>query len=290
MKRQTVIAAGFGTLAAVLWALTLGTAQLLPPKFPVFELLSGRYGFQLLVLSALFLPMRGTDLVRTARPRTQVVRGLTMLAMPIAFELALSRVGASNAWAAIWLGPIIGIFMDRYLTGAPLPLLALVLVAAATVGAMLAHGASIGGSAVGVALAIAAGASFGAFLGFTRVLRAEAAATGLLWTAACVAIPSLLLLPAVWQPVTLRTVVAVAMMGGLWLLVLLTIDEALRRAPLWRVAPFLLTEIVWARVLFHAPWTRGSLVGAAIVVVAAALTLVSPELATAASATVAVGA
>jgi drug/metabolite transporter (DMT)-like permease len=289
MRRQVLIAAGFGTLAAVLWALTLGAGQLLPPGFPIFELLSGRYGFQIILLSALLLPTRGTSLMRTARPRTQLLRGLTMLAMPIAFELGLSRVGAGNAWGAIWLGPLFGIVIDRYLSGESTPVSAFLLVMVATVGAILAHGPSVSGTVLGAAVAVCAGLAFGAFLGLTRSLRAERATTGLFWTAVCVTLPSLLFLPMVWVPVTLRTAVGLALMGGLWLLVLLTIDEALRRAPLLLVAPFLLTEIVWARVIYRAPWTRGALVGATFVIICALVKLVRLSSVAAAPATLAVG-
>ncbi|HTE44382.1 MAG TPA: EamA family transporter [Gemmatimonadaceae bacterium] len=273
MTKQTLAAVAFATLAAILWAATLGTASLLPVGFPTVEVVAGRYIVQLVLLTVVVMPFRGTAMVRTTQPKLHILRGLTMFVMPMTFEFAVHRLGATNAFAALWLGPLFGLAFGRFIGGEPVPRGTVLLVAIATVGALVAHSPAALTSVSGALAIVCAAASFGAFLAFTRALRGESAATGLFWTAICVAIPSTMLLPFVWEPVTLRAAAALVLMGGLWLLVLLSIDEALRRAPLRFLAPFLLSEIIWARLLFRAPWTRGAIAGTIVLLVCAAWVL-----------------
>jgi S-adenosylmethionine uptake transporter len=71
--------------------------------------------------------------------------------------------------------------------------------------------------------------------------------------------------------------VAVAM-GLSWLVVLVAIDESLKRAPLARVAPFLYTALIWSTLIgwlaFGDPVTRRSLAGALLVLAGCAIGIV----------------
>ncbi|MEP6491993.1 MAG: EamA family transporter [bacterium] len=274
MSRQVVTAAGFAVLAAMFWAATLGSASLLPAGFPTVEIVAGRYTVQLALLMVLVMPFRGTKLVRTSRPRLHILRGVTMIVMPITFELAVNRLGAGDALAAVWFAPLFGLAFGYLAMGESLRPASVAIASAATVGAFVASSPTAFASVSGAIAALCSAAAFGAFFTLTRALRGESAATGLFWTAACVAIPAIALLPLAWQPLTARSATALVLMGVLWLLVLLTIDEALRRAPLHLLAPFFLSEILWTRVLFRAPWSRGATAGLVILVVCAVWALV----------------
>jgi drug/metabolite transporter (DMT)-like permease len=263
MKRnQMLTGMGLATLAALLWALALGASFLVPATMPTAQLLTGRYGVQVLLLVGLVMPVRGTSLVRTARPEMQILRGLSMLVMPFAFTFATHRIGIADAWAALWLGPLFGVVAAGVLLKESASFVAALAAIVATAGAVLVHAPAGPASPAGVLSVIVAAASFGVFLALTRALREERSTTGLLWTAVCVFLPSLVLTPFGVQALTLRAVVGIVAMGAIWLLVLWAIDGALRRAPLVMVVPFLLTEIVWVRLMIATPWPRRAIAGA----------------------------
>lgn len=249
VRRARLLACGLATAAGLLWALTLGAASIIPPDVPTREIVWGRYGVQLIILAVLFLPQRGRALVRTAHPGRQALRGFMMLGMPVAFSLAVHVLGGARAWAVFWVGPLIGLGLAAVMLHERPTRTASMLALVATGGALLSSGVpqlpSLGGAFEG----LLAAATFGVYLALTRSLRMEKAATGLFWTAACVFVPASLVIPFDWVPLTARAVLGITLMGTLWLLVLLAIDEALRRAPLVVILPFLLTEVVWARVL-----------------------------------------
>jgi drug/metabolite transporter (DMT)-like permease len=196
-----------------------------------------------------------------------------MLVMPFAFAFAAHRLGAGEAWAALWLGPLFGLVFGhlalRERVSWPMAAPALL----ATAGAMIAHTPARTMSIGGIAAVLVAAASFGVFLVLTRALRDERPATGLLWTALCVLLPSLALMPFEPLILTRQAAAALAAMGTLWLLVLFTIDESLRRAPLWVIAPCLLTEVLWVRLLFHTPWPAAAREGAVAIAIGVAVCL-----------------
>jgi drug/metabolite transporter (DMT)-like permease len=265
-KRDAYVAAGYATLIGVLWAFTLGAAAALPAGIPTVEMVAGRYLLQAILLGACLLPFRGISVVRSSRPRLQLLRGLMMLIMPVTFELAVQRIGAADAFALLWLAPLFGIVATRLLLGESSSLTTIVIAAVATAGGLLAHTPTAFTSVSGLLAELCAAASFGAFFALTRAVRQDSTATGLIWTALCVAVPASIVSIIHWHPLGLRAMVVIAAIGVLWLGVLYAIDETLRRAPLAVVTPLLLGEVLWLRLLVHAPWTRGAVVGTALVV------------------------
>jgi drug/metabolite transporter (DMT)-like permease len=274
-KRQALLGAGFATLAGIFWAITVGESTLVASAVPPVEIVAIRYTVQLVLLALLVMPFQGTAMVRTSRPRLHLLRGASMVVMPIAFEVAVHRVGAAEMMSTIWLAPLFGVAFERFTADRVTSRAkgTIVLAVIATIGVLIAHEPAPFTSISGGLGIVVAAAAFGAFFTLTRVLRVERTSTGLFWTAACVALPALILLPFTWQPLTPRLAVGVAVMGVLWLLVLLAIDEALRRAPLRLMTPFFLSEVIWLRLLFRLPWTRGAIAGSFVVSACAAVAL-----------------
>lgn len=274
-RRQRLMACGFGAVAGLLWALTVAAAQVIPPGVPTREIVWGRYGVQLLILTILYVPRRGLALVRTANLGRQALRGFMMLGMPVAFSMAARAMGGERAWALFWVGPLIGLGLAVVMLRERPMRVTSILALVATGGAILSSGVpplpSLGAAVEG----LIAAATFGVFLVLTRSLRMEKAATGLFWTAACVFVPLSLVVPFKWVPLPARAVLGVILMGSLWLLVLLALDEALRRAPLGVILPFLLTEVVWTRVLAGGGWPMVSRLGALMVLGAAGWVLLA---------------
>ncbi|HEY4132963.1 MAG TPA: hypothetical protein VGM50_20275 [Gemmatimonadaceae bacterium] len=274
MQRQAWLGAMFATLAGLFWAITVGESTLVSSAVPPVEIVAIRYSAQLLLLAVLVMPFRGTAMLHTEQPRLQLMRGAMMIIMPFFFELAVYRVGAAEMMSTIWLAPLFGVAFERLTSDRQHSGLSVAIAAIATGGVLVAHHPAPFTSISGGIGIVCAAASFGGFFTITRALRTERVSTGLFWTAACVAIPALLILPFAWHPLTLRLFVGVVGMGVLWLLVLLTIDEALRRAPLRLMTPFFLTEVIWLRLLFRLSWSRSAVLGSATILACAAASLV----------------
>lgn len=277
-RREHLLACALATAAGLLWAITLEVSRLIPPEIPTREIVWGRYGVQLVILAVIFLPSRGLGLVRTEHPVRQAVRGLMMLLMPVAFTLAVQVLGGSSAWSEFWVGPLIALGLAVALLHEQLGRTTVILALVATGGAIFVSGVPELPSVSGASEGLFAAGTFAVYLVLTRLLRTDKAATGLFWTAACVFIPVSFILPFNWQPLNARAAVAIAAMGVLWLLTLLAIDEALRRAPLGIVLPFLLSEVIWAKVLerllFGMGWPLiGRVAGVAVIVAALFLVL-----------------
>jgi drug/metabolite transporter (DMT)-like permease len=279
-RRAHLEACVLATAAGLSWALTLEMARLIPAGVPTREIVWGRYGIQLVLLAVIFLPRRGLALVRTSRPGLQALRGLMMLAMPIAFTLAVQVQGSTTAWSQFWVGPLIAVGLAVALLHEDVARPTLLLALVATAGAIFVSGIPQFPSVTGASEGLFAAGTFAVYLVLTRLLRSESAATGLFWTAACVFVPVSFIVPFRWQPLTAMAVLGIATMGVFWLLTLLAIDEALRRAPLGVVLPFLLSEVVWVKVLerllFGTGWPLPGRV-AGVIVLAAAVFLVMRE-------------
>jgi drug/metabolite transporter (DMT)-like permease len=275
MNTRALTGVGFATLAAMSWVAALGAASRLPANLPVEEVVAIRYSLQLAFLVVLVLPIRGrAHLVRTSRPKLQIARALTMVAMPITFEFGVQRVGASEALAGIWLAPLFGIWFVHAFAPKKLTRTGAGVAVAATLGALVAHTPDLSFSIRGTVALLLAATAFGAFFALTAALRDEHPSTGLFWTALGVAACFLPALPFVWHRPTVRAVVALVALSGLWMVVLYAVDEALRRAPLELITPFLLTEVLWIRLAFRAPWSAASGAGALILLASAFIALV----------------
>ena len=62
-----------------------------------------------------------------------------MLLMPIAFTVAIGHLAVANAWASIWVAPILGVLAARYVFGETLRPSSLVVAIVATLAAIIAH-------------------------------------------------------------------------------------------------------------------------------------------------------
>lgn len=257
--------AGFG------WALSSAVARLVPQDMPLQQMVWGRYGVHLLLLLVFVWPRRRASLWRTERPGAQVVRGLMMLAMPALFVLGAVYLPVGDVWAVVWLAPALAAGLGVLKQGEKPPIWTWSALTLGFAGMAIAFDLSSGTlGMLAVLLPLGSGLAFAVFQVMSRALRAESTSTGVLYTALCVVVP-LTFVPGVLQRPSAEAVVVCVGMGLTWLLVLVSIDEALKRAPLAWVAPFLYSELLWSILIrwlaFDEPMTRRSLAGASLVAV-----------------------
>lgn len=268
-------AIGLMCLAGLGWSVSTAISRLVPQDMPVQQLVWARYSVHLLVLLLFVWPRQRATLWRTTRPGRQILRGLMMLAMPVLFVAAAARLPGTDVWAVLWLAPVMALALSGLLLGERPRVWQWVAVGLGFVGMAVALDLSTNAlRSTLLVLPLGSALAFALFQVITRNLRDEATSTGIFYTALCVVVP-LTLVPGVLQsPSTVAVAVAIGV-GLSWLLVLVAIDEALKRASLGVVAPFIYTELVWTiligQLVFGDPVTRRSVAGALLVTAGAAV-------------------
>jgi drug/metabolite transporter (DMT)-like permease len=255
--------AGFG------WALSSAITRFVPQDMPVQQLVWARYVVHLLLLLLFVWPRKRAALWKTERPVAQVARGLTMLVMPGLFVVSVAYLPVNDVWAVIWTAPIIAAGFAVMMLGEKPSIWQWLALALCFAGIAFSLGLSLSAlSMVAVLLPLGSGLAFAGFQVMSRNLRAEPTSTGLFYTALCVVVP-LTLVPGVLQRPSAAAVAVALGMGLSWLLVLVSIDEALKRAPLTLVAPFLYSALLWTIpiewLIFDETISRRTLAGATLV-------------------------
>jgi drug/metabolite transporter (DMT)-like permease len=230
-----------------------------------------RYSTHLLLMVLVWGTRDPGRLVRTTRPGLHVIRGLTMLGMPAAFVLAISRAPKevvqttftlqpllAMAMAAVWLRERIG--HRRWAGGV-----------AACVGALVIAHPTIAPRGGAIVLGLSAAACFALYQVLTRFMREETTPSRLFYTALWVWVPLSFAVPWFWTTPVLTDLVLMMVVGVLGYLILLGIDRSLDVAPVSKIAPFAVAQPV-AGVLIEALLLRrvpppGRVAGIAIVLV-----------------------
>ena len=83
------------------------TSKYLSQTYPVPMVSWARYAFHVLLMAVFLLPSRGRMILRTRRPRLQVIRGVCLGLSSLIFFGALSLMPVAEASAIISIGPIL---------------------------------------------------------------------------------------------------------------------------------------------------------------------------------------
>jgi drug/metabolite transporter (DMT)-like permease len=213
-----------------------------------------RYGTHLLLMLLLWAPGGAARLVRTRRPALHAIRALTMLGMPASFVLAVADMPAGSVMALFWTTPFFALGLAAVWLRERSRWRPWAAAVIAYAGALVILGWP-GVIRPGAVLPLAMAACFALYLVLTRAMRDETPATRLFYTALGVWIPLSLGLPWFWQTPTVRDLAVMMAIGVLGFLVLAALDHALDAAPVGRLAPFVLTQLV-GDVLIRAALTR----------------------------------
>lgn len=232
-------------LLTILWPLQeLSGGMLARNGHHLAQVVAFRYAAHLLLLLALVLPFRGVRALRTGRPGLQLLRGVCMFGMPAGYILAAGFTSNAWIWTVFWLVPVGIVAGGRLLLGERAPAGAWWVVLLGAVGAALVMRAGVGGLE-GTAFALIMGGSFGGYVLLSRVLRGEALAASLFYTAVGALTPMLPFVWVVFRPVTWADVVPALVTGLLSLLILGILDSVAETAPVWRTAVALPLVVLW---------------------------------------------
>ena len=231
------------------WAAIEALGALLPDHPSGYQVVWMRYGFHVLALLVVFGPRYRTGLWRTQRLPLQLLRGLFMLGMSVAFVLSVRRLPVEGVWSVFWLAPLLA-----------LALAALVLHERTGWGTWLAAIAAYAGALIllqpdrsllspAAVLPLGMAVCFALYVLACRLLRDEPILPSLFYTGLAVFLPLCVIVPRVWRPVSWVTGAEVAAIGILGLLLLYCLDKALELVNLGVAAPFLLAAPLWGAIL-----------------------------------------
>lgn len=231
------------------WAAIEALGALLPDHPSGYQVVWMRYGFHLLALLVVFGPRHGRGLWRTHRLPLQLLRGLFMLGMSVAFVLSVRRLPVDGVWSAFWVAPLLALALAAIVlherTGWGTWLAAIAAYAGVLVLLQPDHSLLSPAAVLPLGMAVC----FALYVLACRLLRDEAILPSLFYTGLAVFLPLCVIMPRVWQPVSWATGVEVAVIGILGLLLLYCLDKALEMAPIAAVAPFLLAAPLWSALL-----------------------------------------
>ena len=201
-----------------------------------------RYAFHLaLMLVFLGIPRR-FDFVRTQRPWLQLFRSFLMLVMPIAYAMAVQRVGGRHAWGVFWVAPVMVLTFSA-MTGERPTRAAWITTLVAWLGITAIYRPSLSALGLGIVPALVMAASFAWYIVLTRVLdRTESLFTNLFYSAISVFVVLSIALPWFWNPIEPRDIVAGVVIATSGWVGLCLLDLGLRRESPALLAPFLFVQ------------------------------------------------
>ena len=258
-----LVVAAYALLWAVVEVLAFST------RVGIEQLVWTRYGVHLLFMAAVLGPRRGASLVRTQRPALQVLRSLTMLAMPASYLLASSYLPARDILAAFWAAPLLLLALTR--DHQPHWRWAWALAAFAATVVLLRPG--VAAITAPVVLSLAMAVSFALYVRLTDDLSGDSTAANLFHSGLWVFIALTPRMPYVWQSPEPAGWLLLGAVGLLGLLSLFLIDVAVR----WG-GTAVFVPVVYLQPVFHLLITSGgrdigrrALAAMALVAVAAAV-------------------
>lgn len=220
-----------------------------------------RYVLHLVLVLALVLPTRGISVLRTIRPRAQIVRGSVMLLSTMSFFTTLHYLPQAEATAINFLAPLIVLAVAPWVLKEPARLSRWIAAGVGFLGVLVIIRPDAGLHTVGTLFGLLTACLFACQFIATRRVAVDGPFTTLIWSGAVgsvaltAALPFVLpaALPVLSSLSTLQWVVLVS--TGFWgaLGHLLQI-QAYRNAPASMLAPFVYLQIISAAGLGWLIW------------------------------------
>lgn len=239
---------GFLIAATACFAVLDTTVKVVGAVVSVLLAVWFRYVFHAVVVTAVMLPLRGRDLLRTDHPRFQVLRGALLLSVSALSFLAVQYMPVGEFTAIIMVTPLAVTLLAALFLRERVRPLRWVLVTGGFAGALMVvrpGGGLVGWAALLPLVMVFAYAWFQILT--AKMARTEDPMTMHFYTGWVGALVASLALPAVWQAVpdarTLTLLCLIGLMGtvGHFLLIL-----AFQRAPASTLSPYLYTQIGFA--------------------------------------------
>lgn len=220
---------------------------------PLWLLCWVRYLVHLLLVLALVLPRRGLGVLRSVRPREQLLRGGSMLLATMAFFTTLSYMPQAEATAINFLAPLLVLALAPWVLKEPPRISRWVAAAIAFGGVLIIVRPGGGLHPLGVMFGLLTACCFAAQFIATRRVARDDPYTSLIWSGAVGTVCLTLALPVILPP---ALPVLAELSAVNWLLLISTgVSGALghllqigayRNAPASTLAPFVYLQIVSA--------------------------------------------
>lgn len=209
------------------------------------QLIWGRYAAHLLFMMAVLGPRYKARLVKTSRIKLQIVRSLTMLAMPVCFLLAVTHMPTNDVWSVYWLSPAIMLLLSTLLLHEPVGNTRWIICVIAFVGALLVYRPDRGIITPYAIFAFGCGLAIALHLALSRILREDHPLTSLFHTALWVFLSLSVFVPFIWKTPALTDLIGIVLVGLIGMVGLFTLARAGELVPLSVVAVFSYAEVIW---------------------------------------------
>jgi drug/metabolite transporter (DMT)-like permease len=245
-------------------------------SFPLPPLIWARYAVHLAFMVVLLAPRMGLNLVRTAHPWLQLVRGLLLVVSTAFFYLSLSFLPLAEAAAISFVGPVMTTALSGPLLGEHVSRRQWAAVTLGFVGVLIIIRPG-GGLLTPVAIfPLCTALAFSLYQIVTRkIVGRENPLTTLFYTALVGAAVSSIVLPFTWQTPTvaqLPLIIAIGLLGGFGHFLLI---RAVTQASPMALAPFVYVQLIWSTLLAFVVFgefpNSGSLMGMLVIISAGLL-------------------
>jgi drug/metabolite transporter (DMT)-like permease len=244
----TLAGISLAMVAMVCFATLDSTTKYVSTSAPVFMAVWFRYTVQAVLTTAVVLPMRGKQVLRTAHPKFQVLRGVLLLSTSLLAFLSLRFMPVGEFTAIMMMAPLIITLLAATLLAEKVSALRWVLVVGGFVGTLIIVRPGRDAFDWHTLLPISLAFCLAWFQTLTsKLAKTEDPATMHLYTGWVAALVCALGLPFVWQALpsnqTWWLIAAVGVFGaiGHFLLIL-----SYQRAPASTITPYLYTQIGFA--------------------------------------------
>ncbi len=242
-------AALFMILSAFCFSVVELTGEHLVTGISPFQLVWMRYAVHLLFMMVVLGPRYKTTLVRTPHLPLQIVRSLTMLAMPVSFVIAATHMPINDVWSLQWLSPLMMLGLSTWVLSEPATAKNWVITGLGFGAMLLILRVDSGIISPYSIFAVITGFSLSLHLMLSRVLRDDHPLTSLFHTALWVFIVLGFVVPFLWTTPTLSSLVGIVIIGVVGALGLFALARSGELAPLTAVAVFAYTEALWTILL-----------------------------------------
>ena len=273
----TLIGIALAIVAMVCFATLDSITKYVSTSVPVFMAIWFRYTVQAVLTTAVVLPMRGRQVLRTAHPKFQVLRGVLLLSTSLLAYLSLRFMPVGEFTAIVMIAPLIITLLAATLLKEKVSPLRWALVAGGFVGTLIiirpGHDAFEWVTLLPISLAFCM-AWFQTLT--SKLAKTEDPATMHLYTGWVASLVCALGLPFVWQSLqSIQVWLLIALVGVLGAIGHFLLILGYQRAPAATLTPYLYTQIGFAMiggwlVFSHVP-DRFALFGMAMIAVCGAL-------------------
>ncbi len=271
MQRVTFRAILCMIISAFCFAFVEMVGQYLVQGISLYQVVWGRYGIHILFMLVVLGPRYKSTLYKSNRLSLQILRSLTMVAMPVCALLATQYMRPDDMWSIYWTSPLVMLALASFILHEPVGLTRWIAGGIGFIAMLLVLRPDQGVISPAILLSFGVGVAISLHLMFSRILRDDHPITSLFHTALWVFVVMSFFVPVVWQMPSLRNMVGLVMIGIVGLVTLYFLARAGELAPIPVVAGFAYTEAI-ARLLINIVFfgvmpSKSAVLGTLIIVV-----------------------